>query len=263
MELRIIGCTGSMSGPASAASCYLVRAQALDPQTGEQRWWNIVLDLGPGSFGQLWKHIDPIDVDALIFSHCHADHMGDIISMHVYRRWGPGRGNAPLPVYGPEGVMDRVRQIDGVGEEELYATEFDFNTLISGRAFRVGPLTVTPHAGWHSVPSFGIRIEGPTESGEARSFFYTGDTDECDSIVRGADRAHLLLTEAGFTGADEVRGIHLDGERAGRVATRAEVESVVLTHIQPWVNADEVREAARQTWGGPLDIAYADAVFEV
>nr|WP_026460418.1 MBL fold metallo-hydrolase [Schaalia suimastitidis] len=262
MELRVIGCTGSMSGPASAASSYLVRAYGHDPLRGRDRWWNIVLDMGPGSFGGLWRHIDPRDLDAVLFSHCHADHIGDVISLHVHRRWGPAQGLPPILLVGPAGLEQRVRQIDGVDEAEDYSGEFRFATFVDAHSFAVGPLTITPARGWHSVDSFGVRIDGPGAKGQV-SLFYTGDTDECDSIVEGARGVDLLLCEAGFMATDEVRGIHLDGARAGRVASRADVTSLLLTHIQPWNDPQQVCAEARTTWTGPLGVVRTDAIYEV
>lgn len=265
MELRIVGCTGSMSGPHSSASCYLVRARGIDPDTGEERWWNVALDLGPGSFGQLWHHIDPSDLDAVIFSHCHADHIGDVISLHVHRRWGPAAGRAPIIVAGPEGTRERIRQIDGCGPEESYTGEFRIIELACGNPLKIGPLNILPFEGWHSVPSFGVRIAGPDEDDPSRSvsLFYTGDTDECDSIVDGACGVDLHLTEVGFTSNDTVRGIHMDGQRAGRVATRARVGAVVVTHVQPWTDVETVLSQVRLTWAGPLTAAQPRRVFRV
>lgn len=229
----------------------------MDPSIGAERTWNLALDLGPGSFGQLWRHIDPRDLDALVFSHCHADHMGDIISLHVHRRWGPGRGLRRVVVAGPQGALTRIRQVDGVGEEEDYAAEFDIRTLRAGEPLTVGPLTVTPSTAWHSVPAFGLRVEGPSESdpSESATLFYTGDTDACDTIVDGARGADLLLSEAGFTSADEPRGIHMTGERVADVAQRAEVGRLVVTHIQPWTDPQVIVDEVRTGWDDTLDVA--------
>lgn len=68
MKLTVVGCTGSMSGPYSPASCYLVQGRGIDPETGLDRVYNVVFDLGPGSFGQLWRYVDPRKIDAVIFS---------------------------------------------------------------------------------------------------------------------------------------------------------------------------------------------------
>ena len=78
MRLTIIGCSGSMSGPQSSASSYLVQADGVDAD-GALRTYSIVLDLGPGSMGQLLRHLDPAELDAIAISHCHADHMVDLV----------------------------------------------------------------------------------------------------------------------------------------------------------------------------------------
>lgn len=265
MRLTIIGATGSMSGPQSPASCYLVRAKGPDPKTGEQREWSIALEMGPGSFGALWRHIDPRDLDALVLSHTHADHMADIISLQVHRRWGPGAGLDPLLLAGPIGTLERIRQIDGTRLPDDYAKEFSIRTVRAGHAYRVGPMTLRPYPGVHTVEAFGTRIEGPAESDPERtvSMFFTGDTDEAPAIERGASGVDLLLSEVGFTAADEVRGIHMDGARAGRLATRAGVGRLVATHIQPWTDPRVVEAELRTEYSGRLDFAVSDAEFTV
>lgn len=265
MKLTTIGCTGSMSGPKSPASCYLVQANGVDPSTGEDRVWNVVLEMGPGSFGALWRRISPRDIDAVVLSHCHADHMADIISLQVYRKWGPGSDLPPLMVVGPEGLLERIRQIDGVVEEELYANEFDIRTVEDGQSYQIGPMTLTSFKGIHTIPSFGTRIEGPSQSdpSTAVSMFFTGDTDESPRIDAGAMNVDLLLTEIGFTCEDSVRGIHMDGVRAGSFATRANVGRLVATHIQPWTETEQVLAELRQTWSGPVDFACLESSFVV
>lgn len=265
MRLTIVGCTGSMSGPASPASCYLVQGTGPDPRTGEVRDWNIALELGPGSFGALWRHVDPRELDALVLSHTHADHMADIISLQVHRRWGPARGLDPLLLAGPVGTLERIRQIDGTRLPDEYEGEFAIRTVRAGHSYRVGPFTLTSFPGIHTVESFGTRIAGPSESDPARTveMFFTGDTDEAPAILEGARGVDLLLSEVGFTTADTTRGIHMDGVRAGRLASRAGVGRLVATHIQPWTDRAEVERELRSTWDGPLDFADSEKTFLV
>lgn len=92
MILTVVGVTGSMSGPASPASCYLLQAEGTD-SLGLPHTYSVVFDLGPGSFGQIWNYTDPTKLDAVVLSHLHADHCSDIVSMQVHRRWHP-RGGA-------------------------------------------------------------------------------------------------------------------------------------------------------------------------
>ncbi|WP_022868771.1 MBL fold metallo-hydrolase [Schaalia vaccimaxillae] len=265
MKLTVVGCTGSMSGPASPASCYLVQAIGEDPATGLERLYTVVLDLGPGAFGALWRHVDPRELDAVYLSHCHADHMGDIISLQVHRRWGPGVGLPALKVLGPEGTLDRIRQIDGGEDPGDFSLEFDVETLSAGAVFEVGPMTLTAFPGVHTVDSFGVRIDGPSQEdpkGQV-SLFYTGDTDESESIARGARSVDLLLSEVGFTQADTAEGIHLNGVKAGALAADAQVGRLVATHIQPWTDLGVVEAELRQTWSGQLDFAAAGAIYSI
>ena len=61
MRLTVVGCSGSLAGPGSAASCYLVQA---DDDAG--RTWSLVLDLGSGALGALQRYVDLRDLDAVI-----------------------------------------------------------------------------------------------------------------------------------------------------------------------------------------------------
>ena len=108
MRLTIIGCSGSMSGPQSSASSYLVQADGVDAD-GALRTYSIVLDLGPGSMGQLLRHLDPAQLDAIAISHCHADHMVDLVGMHVYRRWLPTGALGPVACLGPSELLERLQ----------------------------------------------------------------------------------------------------------------------------------------------------------
>ncbi|MDT3767815.1 MBL fold metallo-hydrolase [Gleimia hominis] len=265
MKLTVVGCTGSMSGPSAPASCYLVQARGIDEVSGKDRTFSVVLDLGPGAFGQLWRYMDVRKIDALLLSHTHADHMGDIISMHVHRKWHPDGPLGPVMLAAPDGVLDRVRGIDGARPEEQYEGEFAPFTLENEGSFQVGPLRITPYSARHTVPAFGFRIEGPAEEepGNSVSLAYTGDTDTCATITQMARGVDLLLSEAGFTDADEPRGIHLTGERAGQLAREAQVKTMVLTHIQPWTEGTVVLAEACRAWDGPLSVAYAGATYEL
>lgn len=264
MKLTVIGCSGSMSGPRTAASSYLVQArgQGVD---GVQRTFSVVMDLGPGSMGQLLRHLDPLDLDALCITHCHADHMVDMVGMHVYRRWNPTGALPPVLTVGPTELLARLQGVDGTPPSETYSTEFTFRTAVPGMTFNVGPMRITPFAAMHPVEAYGYRIEGPSESRRSRaSLAYTGDTDLCRGIEAMSAGVDLLLAEAAFVeGRDNLRGMHLTGRRAGQLAATAGVKRLVLTHIQPWTDpAVPVAEAAA-LYSGPLEAAAAGATWEI
>ena len=267
MKLTVIGSSGSMSGPDSPASCYLIQAHAWDPARGEDRLWSVVVDLGPGSFGALWRHVEPSEIDAVVFTHGHADHMADIISLYVHHRWNPHRHCPEVRVIGPSEIEHRTRQIDGWAGQDDFAGVFSFETIAEGADFQVGPLGFETFAAEHTVEAYGYRVTGPStdpsSSAAEATVAITGDTDLCDSMVDMAMAVKVLIAEAGFTEADVSRGIHMDGVRAGQLATAAGVGELVLTHIQPWTDPAETVSEARRTWGGPLDVARSGAVYRV
>nr|MBA2717467.1 MBL fold metallo-hydrolase [Propionibacteriales bacterium] len=71
MKLTVVGCSGSLPGPESAASCYLLEA----PYEG--RTFRLLLDLGSGALGPLQRYADLAAIDAVALSHLHADHCLD------------------------------------------------------------------------------------------------------------------------------------------------------------------------------------------
>ncbi|PWF27658.1 MBL fold metallo-hydrolase [Ancrocorticia populi] len=245
MKLTVLGCSGSMSGPAGAASAYLLQAGG----------YSITLDFGPGAMGQLLRYLDPADLDAMFFSHLHADHCVDITGMHVYRRWFP---DGPLPavdVYSPADGMARTRQIGDDPEDETYSGAFHFKDFGPGARTTVGPMTIEAFPAVHPVPAVGLRIIGPSELDPKQDviFGFTGDTDLCDGEIEMARHADLLLAEAAFEdGRDEARGIHMTGTRAGQLAQQAGARKLLLTHLQPWTSPENVRRAAESVFAGPV-----------
>ncbi len=262
MRLVVVGCSGSLSGPTSAASSYLVQAEDAAGRT-----WSVVLDLGPGAHGQLMNHLDPRDLDALAFSHLHPDHMTDVTSLQVYLRYHPEGPSGPLPTFGPKGTEARVREVCWVPLAEL-REQFSVRELAPGVPVEVGPLHIEPIRMRHPVPAFGFRVTGPGEvPGTTVRLAYTGDTDSCEGAAELADGVDLLLSEASFQEGREnhVRGIHLTGRRAGELAAGAEghraAARLVLTHLPPWTSAETVVAEARAVFAGPIEVAAPGATW--
>ena len=267
MKLTVVGCSGSMSGPHSAASSYLVQAVGADPLLpGMDRTWSIVLDFGPGAMGQLLNYLDPAMLDAIVFSHLHADHCVDIVGMQVYRRWYPAGPLARIPVYSPGDAARRTRGIADDPCEEDYSSEFDFQQIAAGSAIKIGPLSIEFFEAWHTIPAVGMRITGPSEDdpSELVTLAYTGDTDYCEGEVNAALDADLLLSEAAFEdGRDTVRGVHMTGLRAGQLAHDAHAHRLLLTHLQPWTHPGTNVAHAQRAFTGSVRAVQAGEVYTI
>lgn len=264
MKLTILGCSGSMSGPASPASSYLLQANGRDAD-GIVREYSVVLDLGSGAMGQLIAHLDPAAVDAVALSHLHADHCVDIVGMHVYRKWHPSGPLRSIPVYSPGDGEQRTRAIDGGGPEDDYST-FDFHEIAPGSEFSVGPMRFEVFEATHTVPAVSFRITGPSEFTSQKQvvFTFSGDTDYCESVVEAARDADLFLCEAALEDKrDTFRGVHMNGERAGKLAAEAGAKRVLLTHLQPWTDRRIVMAHAAESYDGELACVKAGEVYTV
>lgn len=241
MRLTVIGCAGSVAGPDNPASSYLVEADAYG------RTWRLLLDLGSGSLGPLQAIVDPARLDAILISHGHLDHCADLASLSVLFRYGPAQATAraPLPLWGPTGIDERVRQVDGASAD-AGLEPYDWFAFAPGQKRVLGPFAVTAARAWHPVPALAYRIEGPGEAGGRATLVFTGDTDLSDDVVTLAHGADLLLAEAGWADRDSnPPGIHLSGRQTGQLARRAGAKVLVVTHVPSWVDPAATLAQAR------------------
>ncbi len=242
MRLTVIGSAGSVAGPDNPASCYVLEADDAG------RTWRIVMDLGSGAVGPLQSLTDPARLDGVLISHGHPDHCADLASLSVWCRYGPSAGEElpAIPLWGPVGIDARVRELEGATDDAGLAP-FDWAPLEPGETRALGPFAVTAFAAWHPVPALAYRIEGPAERGGRAVLTFTGDTDLSDEVVEAARDADLLLAEAGWAHREvNPPGIHLTGDQAGLLASRASARRLVVTHVASWVDPAGTLEQARR-----------------
>ncbi len=251
----MIGCSGSYPGPDSPASCYLLEAR--DHAAGGGRTWRILVELGNGSLGALHNYVDPLTVDAVLFSHLHPDHCLDLCGYYVMRKYHPTGAQPRIPVWGPAGTAERMACAYGLPPDPGMGEEFDFR--VYDEPFEIGPFSIEAIAVDHPVDAFGLRI-----TAHGVTLGYSGDTGPCEGLDRVADGVHLLLAEASFRGGDEYPpNLHLTGTDCGVAATRGHAERLVLTHIPPWFDKQDALTEARAHYSGPLELARPGAAYEL
>ncbi len=255
MKVTVVGCSGSYPGPEASASCYLVEAEA--GAGDERRTWRILLDLGNGSLGVLQRYADALAIDAVLVSHLHADHCLDLCGYYVMRKYHPDGPQPRIPVYGPADIAGRMARAYELPEDPGMTEEFDFREYAG--PFTVGPFSVAPIRVEHPVEAYGLRI-----SADGATLGYSGDTAPCAGLDEVAAGARVLLCEASFRDADDnPPGIHVTGVDAGSAAARGGAERLVLTHIPPWFDRDEMAAEARTAYSGPIELARPGAVYEL
>ena len=248
MRLTVIGCSGSMPGPGSPASCYLL----------EHEGFRLLLDIGSGAIGPLQRHIALSQVDAILLSHLHGDHCLDICPYVIFRRYFLAEPLPRVPVLGPRGTHGRLAAAYDPTSTEPLTDVFAFGALEPGSR-EVGPFTLQVDRVNHPVETFAMRL-----SAGGRTLTYSGDTGVSDPLVRLATGSDVLLCEASFLdGATVPPDLHLTGREAGEHATKAGVGRLLVTHIPPGGNGAAITAAAAEAFDGPTEQVEPDQAYEI
>jgi ribonuclease BN (tRNA processing enzyme) len=252
MKLTVLGCSGSVPGPDSPASGYLLTAPGAPP---------LVLDLGGGSFGALQAHVDPA-APTVLLSHLHADHCLDVTGLVVWRRHHPSPPAGRSTVYAPAGAAHRLGAAGAEqgGEVDDVCDVLDVREWDTGHQLRIGSWRVRVARVEHPCEAYGMRI---TDQAGA-TLVYTGDTGACDAVLELARDADVLLAEASWTHAPgRPVGVHLSGTQAGALARDAGVGRLLLTHIPPWTSVKAVAAEAAAEFDGPVHAVRAREVHDL
>jgi ribonuclease BN (tRNA processing enzyme) len=211
----------------------------------------VMMDCGAGTlhalaqFGLPWEQMTHLFV-----SHFHLDHVGEIASLFLaFRRGMKAARTEPLTLIGPGGlnrVMDGLKLAFG---SKLFETQFPVRvrTVEPGERVELGRdsgLMVAKTQ--HTAESLAVRIES-----QGHALGYTGDTaysDELEQFFRGAD---LLISECSFREPRE--GVtHLSVGGASRLAARAGVAKLIVTHSYFEVNEAELKGELKRDYAGEV-----------
>jgi ribonuclease BN (tRNA processing enzyme) len=253
VRLTVVGCSGSFPGPESAASCYLVESPF------EGRTFRLLLDLGSGSLGPLQEYIDLREIDAISLSHLHPDHCFDMSGLYVVRKYHPAGPPPRLPVYAPVGSDWQLSNAYGTTAPNGMTLPFDFREVTDGFQATVGPFTLRAMRTPHPVEAYAIRVEA-----DGRALVYSGDTGPDPKLGRFAEGADVFLCEASFVeSAQNPPDLHLTGADAGRIASAARVGRLLLTHIPPWTDRDEVEADLKTVYDGEYHLVRAGDIVDL
>lgn len=253
MRLTVLGRSPARPNPGEACAGYLVEG-------GGSR---LLLDIGPGVVAQLLLHRQPDELDAVVVSHLHPDHMLDLVTLRYAFPWRRLPREERLRVIVPPGSADQLTDLArGVGGRRHLEDAFRLEEH-NGRSMAFGGMTLTPVETQHFIPCWGFRAEA-----DERLLAYTADTAPCDGLLELAADADLLLSEATLrtlhedATAPEPRGHLLPGE-AGDAAREARARRLMLTHLPVEDGATWAREAAATAYGAPVEVAEPGRSYEV
>lgn len=252
MQLTVLGKSPAWSDAGGACSGYLVTE-------GETA---ILLDCGNGVFGKLREHVGYRDVDAVVISHLHGDHLLDLVPFAYALTLSPSAGEGgPRPrLLAPEGANIFFRRLAGTwGDEELITGAFSLEEYEPSSAHGVAGIGIRSHPVPHIGATHSIELTAPSGA----RIVFGADGRYSDELIAAAAGADLLVAEATLPDLDPSQDVHMSAEEAGRLARVAGVTRLVLTHISDELDAERSRELAAAEFGGPVEVAAGGVSYEV
>ncbi|CAM4060666.1 MBL fold metallo-hydrolase [Lederbergia lenta] len=236
MELTVIGHWGGYPKSGEASSGYLM----------EHDGFKLLMDCGSAVLSQLQSYIKPEELKAVVLSHYHPDHVADIGVLQHALLIGKyiNSTNFNLPIYG--------HQQDGLAFDAL--TYKNITTGIAyeqGKNLHIGPYTIEFLKTKHSVACFAMRI-----SAGGKTLVYTADSAYFEELTDFAKDANILLCESNFyKGMDAAVAGHMTSEEAGILASKANVDKLILTHLPHFGDLKQLVIEAKENFTGNVSLA--------
>jgi len=191
------------------------------------------------------------DVDLLLYTHIHPDHVSDLVPILFACKYADlPREKDLLCIGGPgfESYFEKVKKIYG---SWIAPQSYHFKVHEASRRpllFRDLKIFSKPMA--HIPESVGYRIEFK----DGKSVVLSGDTDYCQNIIDLAFKVDLLVLECSFPDGKKVEG-HLTPSLAGRIALESGCKRLLLTHLYPICDQFDILKECRQVFNGETVLA--------
>ncbi|MGI6776971.1 MAG: MBL fold metallo-hydrolase [Acetivibrionales bacterium] len=228
MKLTILGNEGPFPSAGGACSGYLIREGSR----------NILLDCGNGVLSNLQRFISYEELDAIVLTHLHSDHMSDMMVLKYALQIKKNRGLTEkiIDVYAPDEPREEYNRLD---VKEAY----NLKTITEDLVLTFGNLKLNFCEVKHPVKCFAVSAE----NGRKR-FVFSGDTSWNERIIGFSREADLLMLDAGLLTRDKTSDDvpHLTAKECGIVAKEAEAKRLLLTHFWPEYDRMELIKEAKE-----------------
>ncbi len=211
----------------------------------------ILLDFGPRTLSNLIQTgVNRHTIRHLLFTHYHADHFSDFIPFFFdavcHSKFVKVRHD--LTIHGPPGTKNLFRTI--------FRTIPNFSdppfrvTLneVHDRTFVLGDTRVTPRPMTHTDQQtcLGYRLEF-----QGRSLTYSGDAVASPHLIALCRNVDLAILDCSFS-SSQPGGAHMHAEACGKVARKARVKRLILSHFYQIADRSNVVAQARKHFSGPI-----------
>jgi len=240
MNLLVLGSGTCVPSTERNAPGYHVRASGKD----------ILVDCGSGTLRQLVRAgRSYMALDAVLVTHLHPDHISDLLALTHALKYTPGLTRKKnLLLISPADIGGYFHQAiySVLSPPETFRLEF----LDTEQPTDLGDCRITACPTSHSGKSAAFRI-----ASAQGSVVFTGDTDYDPALVGFCQGTDILVADCSFPDAMKLPG-HMIPRECGRLAREAEVKRLLLSHLYPTPDPDDVRVAqASREYAGPISLA--------
>lgn len=244
MGITVLGSSGMYATAERAASGYLVDVD------GALLW----MDAGAGTWRVLLGVTSYSDLDGVLLTHRHPDHTSDVFQAFHARALGHEEPLPPIPLWAPRETLDRLTAFEGDMSEA-----FILMPVAAGESIDFNGASLSFFSMAHPPETVGVRME--VDDGVMA---YSADTGPAGDIAGLARAADVFICEATLRNEDEQWEGHLSAAAAAATAAELDVKRLVLTHLAPGGNSEELLEEARSSAPGLIvEVAEEGKRYEV
>ena len=190
---------------------------------------------------------------AIVTTHAHADHWGELPVAHVAFEHYVHRRD--VPVFGTAETRERLEAARGA----KLAPTFDWHTITDGSTFEVGRsatgcLRFTCAETDHPVETLAMRVD---DIDGGRTLVYSADTGSDWPLATLGDghRPRAVRGDAARRGSGYLHALDRDARPDRARPTGRCARGSSITHLAPGLDLDRARRAAAEAFGGPVDMA--------
>ncbi|PIE33700.1 hypothetical protein CSA56_10250 [candidate division KSB3 bacterium] len=207
---------------------------------------------GSPTHSLLRSGINPLDLDALVLTHTHPDHLYAFPAL-IHSLWLMKR-EKPLLIVTNEETAVKARQLGEIFEllerKDLFPIEW--NILDTGIIESIPGMRIELFPVEHSVVTSGVKCVTTSAS-----MVYSADTKPSSHVIRAAKGATVLIHEASGSECHEnaLNAIgHSSARQAGETAQKTGVDTLYLCHFDPrhGIGPDTLQQEAQRMFQGDV-----------
>lgn len=240
LKLNILGFNGGYPGPKVGTSGYLISVND----------FHLLIDCGSGVLSKLEQKINPFDLDAVILSHYHSDHIADVGVLQHYWQilYQQKTKNDYLPIYGNMSDLDNFNKLDWFNVTKKYS--FDENKEII-----IGPIKLNFKKVIHPIPSYAIRVE---EVKTKKVLTYTGDTAFFSELIEFCRDSDLLITDTNFEANKKGDLVHMTSTESGYLANHSNSKKLIISHLPQTYNLNKLLKETKSELDPNIEVLLPD-----